>query len=205
MLQYYEKNKLELGIDEAGRGCLFGPVCVAAVIWLQQDEETEKTYEIMDSKKCNLTQRLQLRNYIENNAIAYSVQMIDNVIIDKYNILQATMKGMHKCIDDITSQINIDHILIDGPHFNFYPGIPHTCVINGDNTYKSIASASILAKTYRDEYIENLVSNNNYLQIYDIQNNHGYGTKKHVNAIKTHGITQWHRRTFGICKSYMNN
>ena len=203
--QYFEENKIELGIDEAGRGCLFGPVVIASVIWL--DKDPEPFLEIKDSKKCSIKKRKELREYIENNAISYSVQFIDNNEIDKNNILSSTITGMHKCADFITEKMEIDTLLIDGNRFNLYfdkkgDNIPHVCVIKGDDKYKSIAAASILAKEYRDEYIINLVKENKELEKYDIQNNKGYGTKKHIEAIKENGITKWHRNTFGICKKY---
>lgn len=205
LTQYYEKNKIELGIDEAGRGCLFGPVVIGSVIWL--DEDPEPNLEIKDSKKCSLKKRKELREYIEDNSILFSVKFLDNDYIDKYNILESTLNGMHKCVDSIVQNINIDTILVDGNKFNPYfddndNHIPHICVIGGDDTYKSIASASILAKDYRDEYILNLVKENPELEKYDIQNNKGYGTKKHLDAIKEYGLTKWHRKTFGICKKY---
>ena len=198
--QFYEPDKIELGIDEAGRGCLFGPVCVASVVWL--DEDPNPDLEIRDSKKMSEKKRNILRTYILDNSISTSVKFIDNETIDKDNILEATMKGMHQCIDDVSSKINIDTLLIDGPHFNMYDGISHVCVVNGDNTYKSIAAASILAKTFRDEYINRLVDENPELERYDIRNNKGYGTRKHLEAIREHGITKWHRKTFGICKKF---
>ena len=198
--QFYEKDKIELGIDEAGRGCLFGPVCVASVIWLSEDPDPD--FVIKDSKKILEKKRYLLRDYIKENAIDYSIQFIDNNEVDKINILEATMKGMHKCVDDIVTRVVPDTLLIDGPHFIFYDGITHLCVCGGDNIYKSIAAASILAKTARDNYIIDLVKENPELEKYDIQNNKGYGTKKHLDAIKEHGITKWHRKTFGICKKF---
>ena len=198
--QFYEPDKIELGIDEAGRGCLFGPVCVSSVIWL--DEDPNPDLVIRDSKKMSEKKRNILRTYILDNSISSSVKFIDNETIDRDNILEATMKGMHECIDDVSSNINIDTLLIDGPHFNMYDGISHVCVVNGDNTYKSIAAASILAKTFRDEYISRLVDENPELEKYDIRNNKGYGTRKHLEAIREHGITKWHRKTFGICKNF---
>jgi ribonuclease HII len=198
--QFYEPDKIELGIDEAGRGCLFGPVCVASVIWLDKDPNPDLV--IRDSKKMSEKKRNLLRTYILDNSISSSVKFIDNETIDRDNILEATMKGMHECIDDISSKIDIDTLLIDGPHFNMYDGISHVCVVNGDNTYKSIAAASILAKTFRDEYINSLVDEHPELERYDIRNNKGYGTRKHLEAIHEHGITKWHRKTFGICRKY---
>lgn len=203
--QFYEKDKIELGIDEAGRGCLFGPVVVASVIW--PDNEPEPSLEVKDSKKCSVKKRKELREYIEKNSISYSVQFIDNNEIDKNNILQSTITGMHRCADFITEKMKIDTLLIDGNRFNLYfdkkgDNIPHVCITGGDDKYKSIAAASILAKEYRDEYILNLVKENSELEKYDIHNNKGYGTKKHIEAIKEYGITKWHRNTFGICKKY---
>ena len=124
------------------------------------------------------------------------------------NVLQATMKGMHLCIDSVLKDINIDTILVDGGYFPYYTEketfevIPHVCIHQGDNLYKSIAAASILAKELRDTYIYELVQKQPELKKYDIENNKGYGTKKHIEAIKEYGITPWHRKTFGICKEY---
>ena len=201
--QFYEQNKIEVGLDEAGRGCLFGPVCVAGVIWLDEDPHPE--LEIKDSKKVSEKKRTLLKDYILDNSIAYSIVLVDHDDIDKYNILQATLRGMHLCLDNITDIINIDTILVDGNHFDFYSDrnddyINHICVVDGDNTYKSIAAASILAKTYRDEWINKLVDENPELEKYDLRNNKGYGTKRHLDAIKQYGVTKWHRKSFGICK-----
>ena len=205
MEQYYEKDKLELGIDEAGRGCLFGPVSVAGVIWL--DEEPDSSIEIKDSKKLSLKKRLLAYDYILENSIANSSVLIHHDDIDKDNILKSTLKGMHKCVDNILDYISIDTILVDGNQFKLYMDangecVDHQCVINGDNIYKSIAAASILAKVNRDNYIVNLCEEYPELKKYDIHNNKGYGTKKHLDAIKEYGITKWHRKTFGICKEY---
>jgi len=205
MDQYYEKDKLELGIDEAGRGCLFGPVSVAGVIWL--DEEPDPSIEIKDSKKLSLKKRLLAYDYILENSIANNSVLIHNEDIDKDNILKSTLKGMHKCVDNILDYISIDTILVDGNQFKLYMDkngecVNHQCVINGDNIYKSIAAASILAKVNRDNYILNLCEEYPELKKYDIHNNKGYGTKKHLDAIKEYGITKWHRKTFGICKEF---
>jgi len=205
MEQYFEKDKLELGIDEAGRGCLFGPVSVAGVVWI--NEELDHSIEIKDSKKLSLKKRLLAYEYILDNSIAHTSILIHHEDIDKDNILKTTLKGMHQCIDNITDNINIDTILVDGNQFNFYMDkngvcIDHKCIINGDNIYKSIAAASILAKVNRDNYILNLCEEYPELKKYDIHNNKGYGTKKHIEAIKEYGITKWHRKTFGICKEY---
>ena len=205
MEQYYEKNKIELGIDEAGRGCLFGPVSISSVIWLDKDPCPDII--IKDSKQLSLKNRLLAYDYILDNSIANSSVLINNEDIDKDNILKSTIKGMHKCIDNIVNNIDIDTILVDGNQFKYYMDkngecINHECIINGDNTYKSIAAASILAKVNRDNYINNLCEEYPELKKYDIHNNKGYGTKKHLEAIKEYGITKWHRKTFGICKEY---
>ena len=205
MEQYYEKDKLELGIDEAGRGCLFGPVSVAGVIWL--DEEPDLSIEIKDSKKLSVKKRLLAYDYILENSIANNSVLIHHDDIDKDNILKSTLKGMHKCVDNILDYISIDTILVDGNQFKLYMDkngdcVNHQCIINGDNIYKSIAAASIIAKVERDNYILNLCEEYPELKKYDIHNNKGYGTKKHLDAIKEYGITKWHRKTFGICKEF---
>ena len=198
--QFYEINKIELGLDEAGRGCLFGPVCVAGVIWL--DEDPDETMEIKDSKKVSEKKRNILREYIIDNAIAYNIQFICSEEIDKINILEATILGMNQCIDNIVLNVKPDTILVDGPHFNFYEGISHVCINGGDDKYKSIAAASILAKTHRDKWIEDLVKDNPELEKYGLLKNKGYGTKIHIEAIKKYGLTKWHRKSFGICKEF---
>jgi ribonuclease HII len=200
--QYLDESKIEVGIDEAGRGCLFGPVCVAAVIWPHEDPEP--CLEIKDSKKVSEKKRYLLKDYIEQNALAYSVQFVSHEEIDQTNILQATMKGMHLCIDDIRKNHTIDTLLIDGNHFKIYTDenleyIDHECVISGDNTYKSIAAASILAKTYRDNYIYQLVKDRPELDSYALHKNKGYGTKIHMVALKQYGPVEGHRRSFKPC------
>jgi ribonuclease HII len=201
--QFYEKDKIEVGIDEAGRGCLLGPVCVAAVI-LSDLEDNPPPFEIKDSKKVSEKRRKILRKYIEENALAYSIQLISESEIDEINILQATVKGMHLCVTDILKQMEIDTILVDGNYFNIYnhpeTGEPmnHVCVKGGDNEYLNIAAASILAKDFRDEYMINLVKENECLEKYGIIKNKGYGTKIHMNAIKENGLTEWHRKSYKI-------
>ena len=201
--QFYEKDKIEVGIDEAGRGCLLGPVCVAAVI-LPNLEDNPPPFEIKDSKKVTEKRRKILRKYIEENALAYSIQLISESEIDKINILQATVKGMHLCVTDILKQMEIDTILVDGNYFKIYnhpeTGEPmdHVCVKGGDNEYLNIAAASILAKDFRDEYMINLVKDNECLEKYGIIKNKGYGTKVHMEAIKKNGLTEWHRKSYKI-------
>ena len=203
MNQYYEQDKLEIGLDEAGRGCLLGPVCTAGVIL---SDNTKPPYEIRDSKKCSPKVRHELRKYIENTAIAFNVQMIDHERIDKVNILNATMEGMEKCVDNIISVMNVDRILVDGNHFAPYMDkhtleyVPHVCIPGGDDKYLNIAAASILAKEYHDEYIMNLCKENEILYSYDIMNNKGYGTKSHMKALKEFGPTKWHRKSFKPCQ-----
>ena len=207
--QYQDKDQLEVGLDEAGRGCLFGPVCVAGVIWL--DEDPESCIEIRDSKKCTEKHRIKSYDTIIEHSKAYSIQMVDIDTIDKENILQSSLKGMHLCLDEISKDNTIDKILVDGNHFHTYYSkeqddfLDHECIIKGDNTYKSIAAASILAKTYRDNYILQLVEEYPELKKYDIHNNKGYGTKKHMDAIQEYGITQWHRKSFSPCKDKQLN
>ena len=204
MNQYYEKDKLEIGLDEAGRGCLMGPVFTAGVI-LNDILNNPPPYEIKDSKKCSPKIRSILRKYIEANAIAFCVEMIDEKRIDKVNILNATMEGMEKCIDNITSVMVVDRLLVDGNYFPIYmdkhkfEAIPHVCIPGGDDKYINIAAASILAKEYRDEYITNLCKENEILYSYDISNNKGYGTKSHMEALKEYGPTEWHRKSFKPC------
>lgn len=201
--QFYEKDNIEVGIDEAGRGCLLGPVCVAAVI-LPNLDDNPPPFEIKDSKKVSEKKRKVLREYIEENAIAYAIQLIPESVIDEINILQATIRGMHLCLNDILNQIEIDTILVDGNYFKIYnhpvsgEPINHVCIKGGDNEYLNIAAASILAKDYRDKYMENLTKENPVLEKYAINKNKGYGTKVHMDAIKEYGLTEWHRKSFKI-------
>ena len=204
--QYLDENKIEVGLDEAGRGCLFGPVCVAAVIWPKKDPDWDKgdIPEIKDSKKISEKKRLIVKEYIEEKAIAWSVKFLSHEEIDKLNILQATLKAMHLCIDDIRKQLEIDTILVDGNHFKIYTNenldyIDHECVVGGDDKYKSIAAASILAKTHRDNYILELSKTNDKLVNYGIPKNKGYGTKQHMDALKKFGPIEGHRRSFKPC------
>ena len=207
--QYENKTDIEVGLDEAGRGCLFGPVCIAGVIWPKEDPED--AMEVKDSKKCSEKYRNKCFDFIKETAVQYSIKTLDHEEIDKKNILQCSIEGMHLCLDEITDKQSIDMILVDGNHFKqFYSSkmdefIEHQCVIKGDNTYKSIAAASILAKTYRDNYIIQLVKDNPELEKYGIHKNKGYGTKEHMEAIKKYGITQWHRKSFAPCKPLSYN
>ena len=205
--KYHTENILEVGIDEAGRGCLFGPVCIGAVILKDSDDPLMN--EIKDSKKISEKKRNKLYDFIKNNSIAYSVQFLNHEEIDKYNILQTTLNGMHKCLDEIDEKVNIENILVDGNHFPPYFSIKqdkflnHVCIIKGDNEYLNIAAASILAKVSRDNYIKDLCEKNEIYNKYNLAKNKGYGTKQHLDAIKEFGITDLHRKTFAPCKNYI--
>jgi ribonuclease HII len=204
---YQSKDELEIGIDEAGRGSLIGPVYIAGVILPNNILELCEEEEIIikDSKKLSKKNRDIAKEFIERVAVDYSIVSKDNDIIDKKNIFATTMEGMHDVINNIS--IKPDKILVDGDHFHIYRDsvgelIPHQCVIKGDDTYMSIAAASILAKYYKDKYIEDLVLEYPDFNKYDLLNNSGYGTQNHLDAIKKYGITPFHRKTFGICKNY---
>ena len=209
MLKKYDNNGElnEIGIDEAGRGCLFGPVCVAAVSLKNFDDKLVN--DIKDSKKLSEKKRNILYDFIINNS-EYSIQIISHEKIDEINILQATLEGMNLCCDEIDKKLDIDVILVDGNHFPVYFSskqdkfIKHECVINGDNTYINIAAASILAKVTRDRYIVDLCEKDENLKKYELHKNKGYGTKKHMDGIKEFGIVEGHRKSFKPCCNYIN-
>lgn len=180
---------LEVGCDEAGRGCLAGPVFAAAVI-LPKDY---KNNVLNDSKKLKQTQREDLRKEIEKNALAYAVAEVSPQEIDEINILWASVKAMHKAIAQLS--IIPEYILVDGNRFRPYENIPHTCIVKGDGKYMNIAAASILAKTYRDAHMENLHAS--HIE-YDWINNKGYPTATHRSAIMNYGITSHHRLSFRL-------
>lgn len=182
-------NSLEAGCDEAGRGCLAGPVFAAAVI-LPHDFDCK---ELNDSKMLTEKQRNELRYIIEANALCYSVASCMPEEIDKLNILWASVSAMHKALSLLTVQP--DHIIVDGNRFKPYKEIKHTCVVKGDSKFQSIAAASILAKTYRDDYMKRL---GKLFPQYDWANNKGYPTKKHRDAIKHYGISEYHRKSFNL-------
>lgn len=188
-MPYYQETLTEAGCDEAGRGCLAGPVFAAAVI-LPRDFRHPL---LNDSKQLKESQRDELRVVIEQKAIAYAVASIDNEEIDRINILKASFKAMHEALARLLIQPQM--LLIDGNRFNPYGNIPHTCVIQGDGIYASIAAASILAKTYRDEYMQQL---HEQFPQYGWKENKGYPTRYHRDAIRTHGDTPYHRRTFRL-------
>lgn len=187
LFAYHTKNILEAGCDEAGRGCIAGPVCAAAVIL------PEDFYHplLNDSKKLNESTRYELRPYIEENAIAFAVAFIEAPEIDKINILKASFKAMHLALDQLKSIPA--HLIIDGNRFVQYKDINHTTIIKGDSKYASIAAASILAKTYRDDKMHKL--GKKYPQ-YNWEQNKGYPTVAHRNAVQEHGLCRYHRKTF---------
>ena len=184
---YLNEDLIECGIDEAGRGSLAGPVFAAAVI-LPKDFNSEL---IKDSKKLSEKKRQKALKEIEENALAWSVQLVDVEDIDKYNIQNATFGAMNKAIGELS--VKPEHILVDGNVFESYDDIPFTCVIKGDNEYLSIAAASIVAKVYRDEYM-NLLDQK--FPGYGWKKNKGYGSKGHIDVIKEDGMTKYHRKTF---------
>lgn len=189
LLPYLHKDLIEAGCDEAGRGCLAGAVFAAAVI-LPKDFENEL---LNDSKQLTEKQRYLLRPVIEKEAVSYGVGIVFPEEIDKINILNASFLAMHRAIEKLS--VIPQHLLIDGNRFNRYKEIPHTTVIKGDGKYLSIAAASILAKTYRDDYMNALHQEYPY---YDWNSNKGYPTKKHRAAIVEHGVTPYHRVTFNL-------
>lgn len=180
-------NILECGCDEAGRGCLAGPVFAAAVI-LPNDFNNDL---LNDSKQLTEKQRYELRPIIQQQAIAWAVGIVSAQEIDQINILNASILAMHRAIEQLTPQPQ--HILVDGNRFKPYEFVPYRTVIKGDATYMSIAAASVLAKTYRDDYMDAIAAE--YPQ-YDWLSNKGYPTKKHKDAISKYGITPHHRITF---------
>ena len=189
LLPYLEANRIEAGCDEAGRGCLAGSVFAAAVI-LPPDFKND---DLNDSKQLSEKKRYALRPVIEKEAIAWAVGNVTPEEIDKINILKASFLAMHRAIDQL--QVRPEHLLIDGNRFTPYPDIKHTTVVKGDGKYLSIAAASILAKTYRDDYMDELAKE---YPDYHWTENKGYPTKAHREAIRTIGITPYHRKTFTL-------
>jgi ribonuclease HII len=188
---HFYEGKIEAGCDEAGRGCLAGSVYAAAVIFAP-DYQNE---EINDSKQLTDHRRHQLREIIERDAVAWAVGVVTPEEIDKINILKASFLAMHRALDQL--KVRPEAIIVDGNKFKPYgvPPLPHTCIVKGDGKYLAIAAASILAKTYRDDYMNRLADE--YPQ-YDWRSNKGYPTKKHREAIKEYGITPYHRRSYNL-------
>ena len=186
---HYYEDLIEAGCDEAGRGCLAGSVYAAAVI-LPPDYQNEL---LNDSKKLTAKKRYALREEIERDAIAWAVGIVTPEEIDKINILNASFLAMHRALDQLS--VRPEAVIVDGNRFKPYQDLPSTTIVKGDGKYLSIAAASILAKTYRDDYMLSLAEE--YPQ-YDWQSNMGYPTKKHRQAIREHGITPYHRKSYNL-------
>ncbi len=186
---YFDKNLTEAGCDEAGRGCLAGPVYAAAVIL----PKNYKNKWLNDSKKLNDADRYELRPEIEEKALTWAVGIVDHKEIDEINILNASFLGMHRALDQL--KIIPELLLIDGNRFKAYKNIPHQCIIKGDGKFLSIAAASILAKTYRDDFMKSAALIHPQ---YSWESNMGYPTKKHREAIRQHGVSPIHRLTFQL-------
>lgn len=190
-------HETQVGVDEAGRGCLLGPVFAAAVIW---DASVDAT-GIKDSKKLSRKKRYEMRRYIEANAVAYGVGSASHEEVDQVNILNATFLAMHRALDNMNAGHEgvVDRILVDGDRFKPYFCTQHTCVRGGDNRYVSIAAASILAKENHDDWIESHYMNDTK---YSLCTNKGYGTKAHLEGIRIHGLGHHHRKTF--CRNVLH-
>ena len=186
---HYYEGKVEAGCDEAGRGCLAGSVYAAAVI-LPADYTNDM---LNDSKQLTERQRYELRTVIERDAICWAVGVVTSEEIDRLNILNASILAMHRALDQLSERP--EAVIVDGNRFKPYQGLPYTTIVKGDGKYLSIAAASILAKTYRDDYMNKLADD--YPQ-YDWRSNKGYPTKRHREAIREHGITPFHRRSYNL-------
>jgi ribonuclease HII len=201
------RDKVIAGVDEVARGTFIGPVIAACVV-LPKSFPDDTYKQIKDSKKLSEKKREFLASYIKDICITYGVGEVSNKEVDEINILNATMKAMNRAINNAYKKEPFNYLLIDGPNFKGYipPGedsemIEYECVLQGDATYLSIAAASIVAKDYHTKLINKLVEDNPILMLYDIKKNKGYGTKNHLVALKTHGLSEFHRKTFGICKT----
>jgi len=207
---YNNDHCIEIGVDEVGRGPMFGRVYTAAVV-LPKDNSFDHS-KMKDSKKFHSKKKIkEVSEYIKMNAIHWSIKWEDEKMIDEINIRNATHSAMHKAIKEIYKVGKDTLLLIDGNDFKPFvifnkthlEQVPHITIEGGDNKYSSIAAASILAKVARDEYIEELCKEYpELIEKYDLEKNKGYGTKKHMDGIRNCGITEWHRKTFGICKNY---
>lgn len=190
----YDYHNIEAGCDEAGRGCLAGPVFAAAVIL--PDNFSDEL--LNDSKQLSEKQRAGLRPVIEREALAWAVASVDNHEIDKINILNASILAMHRALDQL--KVRPGHIIVDGNRFKKYRDIPHLCIVKGDGKYMSIAAASVLAKTHRDEYMENLHA---LFPVYNWKKNKGYPTQEHRKGIEQAGVTEFHRTSFTLLDSQL--
>ncbi|MEO6894604.1 MAG: ribonuclease HII [Ginsengibacter sp.] len=196
LLPFFHNKFIEAGVDEVGRGCYAGPVYAAAVI-------LPKTFYhplLNDSKELSKEERNMLRPVIEQECYSFSVASVTNIEIDRINILQASFKAMHLALNKLTTSPEL--LLVDGNRFKKYKQLPHQCIIKGDGMYASIAAASVLAKCYRDEYMEQLHEKYN---MYYWNKNKGYGTREHRTAIEAHGLCRYHRKSFNIWPAYINN
>ncbi|MEI6275741.1 MAG: ribonuclease HII [Prolixibacteraceae bacterium] len=194
LLNCYTTGWLEAGCDEAGRGCLAGPVFASAVIL----PENFRSDTLNDSKQLTELQRYRLRDVILDQALSWAVGICDQLEIDKINILNASILAMHKALSQLTTQPQ--QILVDGNRFKAYGKIPHTCFVKGDGRFMSIAAASVLAKTYRDDYMLKIHAD---FPEYGWDRNKGYPTEKHRQAISLFGITEHHRKTFRLTKDQL--
>lgn len=186
---FFQEEKIEAGCDEAGRGCLAGAVYAAAVI-LPRDYQNPR---LNDSKQLTEKQRYELRDEIQRDAIAWAVGVVDEKEIDEINILRASFLAMHRAIDQL--KVKPEYLIIDGNRFTPYKKVPYSTIVKGDGKYLSIAAASILAKTYRDDYMNKLHEEFPY---YDWDHNKGYPTKKHRAAIAEHGVSPYHRLSYNL-------
>lgn len=189
LLPYYQDVFVEAGCDEAGRGCLAGPVFAAAVIIPRDFDHSILT----DSKQLTADERVELRTYIESNALDWAVAEVDHEEIDRINILNASFLAMHRALDML--RLRPEHVLVDGNRFKKYSDLPHTCIVKGDGKYFSIAAASILAKTYRDDFMQKIACIH---PEYEWHTNKGYPTIKHRNAVLKYGFSPYHRKTFRV-------
>ena len=189
LASHYYEGKVEAGCDEAGRGCLAGSVYAAAVIF----PENYQNEDLNDSKQLTDKRRKLLREIIERDAVAWAVGIVTPEEIDKINILNASILAMHRALDQL--KVRPEAVIVDGNRFKPYQKLPHTTIVKGDGKYLSIAAASILAKTYRDDYMDALAEE--YPQ-YDWLSNKGYPTKKHRDAIRQYGMTPYHRKSFNL-------
>jgi len=189
---FYYEDMVEAGCDEAGRGCLAGPVYAAAVI-LPRDYQNER---LNDSKKLTACQRYALREEVQRDALAWAVGVVSADEIDEINILRASILAMHRALDQLA--VRPEAVIVDGNRFTPYQRLPYTTIIKGDGKYLSIAAASILAKTYRDDFMQQIAAD---YPLYDWQHNMGYPTKKHRDAIRQYGISPFHRKSFNLLGS----
>jgi len=204
---YEEKTTFEVGVDEAGRGPMFGRVYTAAVV-LPKNPEAFDHGRMKDSKRFHSKTKIaEAAEYIQANALWWAVTFEDEKCIDEVNILQATQMSMQQSVKNVVDQIDPSNkpnmlVLVDGNYFNPIPGLRHVCVEGGDNKYTSIAAASILAKVFRDRYIDEMCAEHPELnERYALQKNKGYGTAEHMAGLKKYGPSKWHRLTFGFLKT----